>query len=1262
MKFDKGLYTDCLPTDQPQGTYRFAKNIVDSNVLGVLENEDGFQSLTDILPYTLIGVIPVREGFVVFTTDNTDSEIGLVERSGATLSYTQVYNNQDLNFSTTAPIKGEFRLDVNGDRIVAWIDDDNKPRTINIDNPSVSNIEDLNLFQSIQFPKLDSSSINDSGGTLPTGAYIVFTKYLDATGAETSWFVHEKVFYINNESRSGGFEESDGGPGGEVSSKSITVNFTECDTAFTTIAIGYFKITNQIITPYYIAKKTNAASVSFTLTGSETTEDLSLEEVLTTGGNYNNAKAITQVNSQLILGNLTSDPLPELQTTALGIEINYTTSLVSVISNSGTHKDTLPPSLMPGEVYAFYLGVELNSGQRVFYHIPGRPAVANETDTITTDGISHKRYQISDTNDAGGALTNMGYWENENEQYPNEDIYDGTGLGYEDLRGQNVRHHRTPSVSYLANNTYSGTTTFGVTQLPRIGIEVSNVNIPVNIQSQIKRWRIFYAKKDSSNSIVVGSDLLHFNWATESDASTFWSTGGNWAIDAERNGTDTWDNFRESDIKNTSQRGHCLDLLLEPGKVTPLFAWFHYKLRRTGGNTQYTGFRTAGGRLSVSGDSRGQCNSAVIDFTVPSVTTRTIGNAAIRKMEDFQYLPQGSQIGKFKSKDNEACFVAEFSSTVGGLSVANSILRTNSSGQTANEDQFATGGSYIDGEDTMYMQYGRLLTNAHNSFTSQDLIPLEGGALPSDTTGTFYGGDTFLCFMSYLTTAPLGADGVPENSLNGVRMWKAYIGYSRRNWNYRHQTQGDIGTYYYGKTDPRTLFFPNLLDNTMKETSTLISTASALNKLEYNEDYNFMNQQSTGIIYSADLVNDTDFPTTLIYSSIQNEESEVPSWRIFPADNRYVMPGNKGEIVNLQGFRNRELIIHTEESFFRTRTDAKINVDNESVFLKSNDLFELPPEEVIPTTEGYAGTQHAFGCVLTKMGYFFPSDKDGKIFLYNGEIEEISTNGMRVFFRDFMGLLNDPAGPDDNPFTNIGYTAGYDERNNRFILTKKSSNNQSWTISYNPMKKTWTSFHSYIPGYMFNTKENVLYAYSSDDNQFFLMNSDPTSTLKGVYFGGSPVSSMLDAVFSTGDQDVVFTGTKWITESYPVTHNAGQPDTTLAFTNTFTHLTAHSTDHCTGRTQLINFDNVDALYTSNIRNLNKTWYFNDLRDIKVTDGFLKGFYDNFDIDATKLNTNMEWYDQRKFTDKFIICRYEYDNVVNNRLLFLSADIEARKAR
>src|SRR5690606_8908492 len=121
-----------------------------------------------------------------------------------------------------------------------------------------------------------------------------------------------------------------------------------------------------------------------------------------------------------------------------------------------------------------------------------------------------------------------------------------------------------------------------------------------------------------------------------------------------------------------------------------------------------------------------------------------------------------------------------------------------------------------------YYHLHRILSSVHTSFSQQDLVPMTGFALPLASTLTnCQGGDGFICFMSYLAMAPKEANSV--NEFEGIRAWKAYIGYAKNNWNFRHEDPGVVGTKYYGKTDPRELFSPIVTNHTWQVVSLVSS-------------------------------------------------------------------------------------------------------------------------------------------------------------------------------------------------------------------------------------------------------------------------------------------------------------------------------------------------------------------------------------------------------------------------------------------------------
>lgn len=1245
MPFPKGIFSDTQEAAQPEGSYRYARNIIDSNVLGVKENEDGFLAIEEQAPYDVNGIIPIERDFVVFSTDNTDSEIGLMTRTGNALVYTQIYNDPDLAFSTDAPIKGEFRKDVNGDRVITWIDNNNVPRTLNIDDLSgIDDINDLALFQDVNNPSISSSSINDTGGTLPTGAIVVFTRYKNPDGSVTNPFVHDHVFYINDDSKSLAFNVVDGAPTGTISNKSISITFAGSDTRFNTLVVGYIHSTNGILNAYEVQEVNNGSTLTVTITGTESKEIVALEEVLVPSTNYTNAKAITQLGGRLFLANLTASELPELQEVANAIVVNYTTDPVNVIATTLNHKDNLPPTLIPGEVYALYLGVELKKGGWAFYHIPGRAPGAGEVASTTSEGMTYLKYQVEDT--VAGS-TNLNFWENVNELYPNK-VEFSTPV---DLRGLAVRHHRMPTLDRIRTTDFPAEPSFGIQILPRLGLDITNVIIPSDIQDQITRWKIFYAKKDTTNSLVIGSDLLQFGVPTATDSTVRWSTGGNWALQGEPTGTDDWEDFNTP--QTDTLRGHCLDLLLNQTSNTPTYSWFYYKLRRSNVNTQYTGFGSTGGKITITGLDRGSNTSAVIDFTTSSSVARS-GTGFFKRIDNFKYLPSNAIDGKFRTSYTEGVYVADInnpSTSFSGMAFDTLLTNSGSQGPDANPWSGAVGG-----EDTMYMQYFKLLSDAHVGFTNQQLIPLESYASPSTTSlSDVFGGDGFLSYMSYLAAGPNNAN--PEATQTdpfeeGTRVWKAYIGYSRNNFNYRHQEAGNVPTFYYGKTDVRNLFTP-YANNFATNHQIKFKLDAGVNEISYDRSFSQMNEFEVGTIWSSSLIQETNFPNTIIYSPIQSADTKEYSWRTFLAADKHVMPKNKGEIVNLQGFKNNELFIHHKYTLFKTLSNVRVGTDAESAFITSGTLFDTDPIEIIPASGGYAGTQNKFACVLTKAGYAFVDDIQGKIFLFTGDdLEEVSSNGQRIFFRDFMKI---GSANTDNPFTEVGYSLVFDEKFNRIIITKKYDS-LSWTWSYNPSQKTWTSSHDYIGDYMFSTVDNT--AYILKDNSFFFINVFDTGVLKGQYFDSTIYPSSIDVVHNPEPvSNKHFTGVNWITEVYPSSYTNGQPSTVLDYNTTFDHLTLHTVEHCTGRITLSRIPTPSALYQNNLRQKKRTWYFDRVRDVVSLPGFLQGFYDNYEIDTTKLDTNSPWYEQRRFIDKFVSCRYEFDNTSNKRLLFIDSQIE-----
>lgn len=116
----------------------------------------------------------------------------------------------------------------------------------------------------------------------------------------------------------------------------------------------------------------------------------------------------------------------------------------------------------------------------------------------------------------------MGYWENENETYPaafpaGRDIgyaSNGTSVNSDTaitLAGEQVRHHRMPSLGWLIDNLSNTSTGFDFDAFQEHGLKVrfDFIEIPDGYQSAV----IFHAVRNSTNSTVFTHTPIHFGAA-----------------------------------------------------------------------------------------------------------------------------------------------------------------------------------------------------------------------------------------------------------------------------------------------------------------------------------------------------------------------------------------------------------------------------------------------------------------------------------------------------------------------------------------------------------------------------------------------------------------------------------------------------------------------------------------------------------------------------------------------------------------------------
>lgn len=185
------------------------------------------------------------------------------------------------------------------------------------------------------------------------------------------------------------------------------------------------------------------------------------------------------------------------------------------------------------------------------------------------------------------------------------------------------------------------------------------------------------------------------------------------------------------------------------------------------------------------------------------------------------------------------------------------------------------------------------------------------------------------------------------------------------------------------------------------------------------------------------------------YSEPSFDEELTDNFRVFLPNNYRDIEGNTGDITNLYRLYDN-LYIHTEDALWMQPKNYQERVTDEIVsFIGTGSYFEIPPKKILDGDESSAGTRHKKGAKKIKDGIVFVSEKEKKVYMFNGEkLVPITQNGMSNWFSENLELKShrdyytknkkDPY-YFDNPqnINGAGYLIGYDPRHERILLTKR---------------------------------------------------------------------------------------------------------------------------------------------------------------------------------------------------------------------------------
>jgi hypothetical protein len=220
-----------------------------------------------------------------------------------------------------------------------------------------------------------------------------------------------------------------------------------------------------------------------------------------------------------------------------------------------------------------------------------------------------------------------------------------------------------------------------------------------------------------------------------------------------------------------------------------------------------------------------------------------------------------------------------------------------------------------------------------------------------------------------------------------------------------------------------------------------------------NPDYRRRNKQKAyfhlGLEYDCCTDCIETFTHRFHWSEQAFQEELTDNFRMFLPNNYKDLEAESGPITDIYRMGNN-LYIHTTEGLWHCPQTFQERVTQDILsFIGTGEYFSVPPRKIVDDTNSSSGNKHKWARTKTKYGVLFPSWKEKKWYLFNGEsLQPISDNGNANYFKTHMDSVIEQQYYDVNqsqyPYINnpsnpigVGFLSTYDTNKERLLVTKK---------------------------------------------------------------------------------------------------------------------------------------------------------------------------------------------------------------------------------
>lgn len=1303
--------------------YAFARNVVYNKQKGYPSNEDGFSRLYDTLP--ILGRIVTPVETILFVATATESKIIRHKHRGDI--FTNVINDPLLAFKYANPIEGVYEYNQKGQLVIAWWEGlgptANAPRVLNLDcmpfalngTQGFINASDVDLL--LLSPNFSNVDLTYSliTGNLPSGSVQVGLAYVFPDNTRTSYFLLDNPLKIYKYDETEQFHQIVGNAGGINSGKGLRIGVSgTLNNSFYGIKVGLIYSNNGVVTAYESPIITIPVD-TIVITSLDEYTPAVLEEILAPPISFRKVQTGATLDSKLYVSNYETNKAPDLQRYVNNIKVKWTATKAASMSEFETsYKNPIfsfkGKAFKPNEVAAFYLLVTMKTGEKYAYHIPGRAPKSlvgfpGFTETSLVSAIvagggtpyghanvlsiapNAKYFQFYDTADVNG---DMGYWENENETYPNNacmQILNSAGEVVGALSNQKVRHHKFPSTSWLhANsvpyvvqsgaagntlftlthngwsNNYRTFTVGGFTETDAGAFSLNNrrftasrtkyLMIAAPLQNISGEYRLKWTYNGELKEVIRSSDpgtlnthflvtlnkgdYLELGWYSPSNTGT-----GNPIVVTD---------FNIEDITIESQvLGVDLEDIYIPPAIRSNIAYMELGYAERDSNNSLV---MAEGLIHSWRD--GAPN------TDPTNLVHSFAFDLLHFKPDLTNVYLSMQLALTGTQLYNFAGTLQMTNLAHKITNWSYVPESYPRAPTFDEEQFSHVAMTMalnypftlpDVEHPILVDFVKYRTDVYFNRLFQKVVTTGIRFAPTVTTvNDIYGGDTYKSLYAY-HRAYMGFYDFPY--------WQ--VGKGRDFYMHPVSSIADIGLRSY---EPKNFYPPKQLaideDFIHEEIGLQASNPNFQkdNGKAYNNDFHMIHNKVFPILVNcadASCSAVTGVYKTRTHQSLSNRtESTAIGWRVFLANAYYDNDRDAGEIWCLRVL-GRSLLIHHVDGLFELSVRDKLQSTNFDIVLGRADLFEYEVRPVVTAEGGYLGCQSKWASVVIPYGYVFYDARDAKFYLYNVDqpVRELSDEGMYSFFRDNSAF---PEVEPDNPFCGSGFCIGYDDRMQRILFTKVLRNSKvtggvvesGWTLSFALQAEAmgWAAEHDYLPSAYIMTRENIwavrnnmaVDAPAVNYGSLYRMNN---RNIKGLFFEGLRYSTYIEFVINTAPGSTKrLKDVRWKSVVKSPSNYTEFPE------RTFTSIAVYNRDKSTGIVTIVT--NSALPVNANTHRKGAAWVFNHLSNIASSQPILSSVHGALSTFASRV-----WYANGNIEGDYFVVRLYYNNLDNNDIILLS---------